>query len=167
MLSIILVKRRDPPLHTHAIPGGFVNIGEDMHAAVIREVFEVGAAPPFIFHSVSMSTMPDTSIWYPTCPPPPPGLTMDADHIELFRVKSDPHRDKRRHTVSLVYRCRVPNNDLSALKKKGGDDAKGVDVVPVGSLKDLKLAFDHKKILHEYLETYHPDVARGARLGKV
>ena len=27
-VNIILVRRRDPPLHTHAIPGGFVNIGE-------------------------------------------------------------------------------------------------------------------------------------------
>ena len=25
--------------------------------------------------------------------------------MELFRIYSDPQRDKRRHTVSAVYRC--------------------------------------------------------------
>jgi len=134
-LSIILVRRRDPPLHTYAIPGGFVNVGEDMHAAVAREVFE------------------ET------------GLMLDLAHIELFTVKSDPKRDKRRHTVSLVYRCRVPRNDLSLLKAHGGDDAKGVEVVAATKLHELNLAFDHKQILNEYLLKYHPAAAALAELG--
>lgn len=38
-ISIILVERRDPPRRL-ALPGGFVNVGESVEAAVIREVLE-------------------------------------------------------------------------------------------------------------------------------
>ena len=38
-ISIVLVERRDPP-RLLAIPGGFVNVGESVEAATIREVKE-------------------------------------------------------------------------------------------------------------------------------
>jgi 8-oxo-dGTP diphosphatase len=78
-------------------------------------------------------------------------LTIDS--MSQFRVYSDPLRDSRRHTVSVVFRCVV--KDISSMKQ--GDDAKAVVLV---SLKDaissLRLAFDHKRILSEYLAIYHP-----------
>ncbi len=122
-MSLVLVRRRDPPLHTHAIPGGFVNIGEDVTNAVIREVFE------------------ET------------GLVIELKDIHFWRVMSDPSRDPRRHTVSLVYRCRV--SDLSTLKRNGGDDAKGVELVSASRLPSLTLAFDHRDILRSYLQEFH------------
>ena len=71
--------------------------------------------------------------------------------MEQFHVYSDPARDKRRHTVSVVFRCIV--KDIKNLKR--GDDAKGVKVIPLNKVLELNLAFDHKQILTEYIQKYH------------
>lgn len=61
---------------------------------------------------------------------------------------SDPARDKRRHTVSSVFMCHVENAD----NLHRGDDAKGVAVVPLSKVLSLDLAFDHHKILSDYIK---------------
>jgi 8-oxo-dGTP diphosphatase len=120
--KIILVFRRDPPKEVFAIPGGFVNIGETTEDATIREAKE------------------ETN------------LTLSLSNLEQFHFYSDPHRDKRRHTVSMVYRCLVNNiQDL-----KNGDDAKAVKAIPLSEILSLSLAFDHKTVLTDYLKRYHP-----------
>jgi 8-oxo-dGTP diphosphatase len=58
--------------------------------------------------------------------------------LEQFKIYSDPNRDKRRHTVSAVFRCIA--TDSKDLKK--GDDAKYVAVVPLRDVLKLPLAFD-------------------------
>lgn len=74
--------------------------------------------------------------------------------IEQFRVYSDPKRDKRRHTVSAVFRCHVK----SFSELKAGDDAKGVELVPLQKIDTLDLAFDHRQILKEYVAHFHPNL---------
>ena len=69
---------------------------------------------------------------------------------------SDPIRDPRRHTASMVFRCKV--SDISHLKN--GDDAKAVVTVPLKDAPNLSLAFDHKKILLDYIAKYHQNVQR-------
>ena len=80
---------------------------------------------------------------------------LDLSHMEQFRVYSDPARDKRRHTVSAVFRCVA--KDIDQLHK--GDDAKGVEVVRLDHVLRLDLAFDHRVILTDYIRTYHPSLA--------
>lgn len=75
-------------------------------------------------------------------------------HMEQFGMYSDPDRDPRRHTASMVFRCQVASlKDL-----KNGDDAKAVKVVPLKDALNLPLAFDHKKILTDYTRKFHPDL---------
>lgn len=85
-------------------------------------------------------------------------LPLEFDKIDQFRVYSDPNRDKRRHTVSVVFRCHGNADDIWKLKK--GDDAKSVVLVPIMEVTDLNLAFDHKQILTDYIKTYYPKVAQ-------
>ena len=81
---------------------------------------------------------------------------LELRHLEQFHVYSDPRRDKRRHTVSVVFRCIAKN--ISTLHV--GDDAKGVVVVPLDKVLTLDFAFDHQKIINDYIRTYHSHMLR-------
>lgn len=72
--------------------------------------------------------------------------------VEQFRVYSDPKRDARRHTVSVVFRCIV--KDFTNIRR--GDDAKSVVIVPLQNALKLNLAFDHRTIILDYIRHYHP-----------
>ena len=117
--SILLVEREDTG--KHALPGGFVNWGERVEDAVIREVHE------------------ETN------------LVVEMDNLSLFGVYSNPRRDYRRHTASVVYVIRV---DAGTLRHaKSGDDAKAVvkhSLAEAVSLSDL--AFDHQDIIRDFLQ---------------
>lgn len=72
---------------------------------------------------------------------------LDVYGVSLFGVYSDPQRDKRGHTVSIVFVCKPKN--LTELK--GKDDA---ELAGLFRLDDLppNIAFDHGKIISDYLE---------------
>jgi len=108
---IVLIERKNPPLGW-AIPGGFVDIGETVEHAAIREAEEE--------------------------------VCLKVELIELLGVYSDPKRDPRGHTASVVYVARASGQPRAA------DDAANVHIYPVSALPQ-QLAFDHKLILQDYV----------------
>ncbi|HEX6001372.1 MAG TPA: NUDIX hydrolase [Hyphomicrobiaceae bacterium] len=66
---------------------------------------------------------------------------LEAGRLRLLGVYSDPSRDPRAHTCSVVYLASVPRGARPA----AGDDAAAAEWVEDWSKVDL--AFDHAKIL--------------------
>ncbi|KAF5034027.1 NUDIX domain protein [anaerobic digester metagenome] len=71
------------------------------------------------------------------------GLTVEL--TGLLGVYSDPARDPRQHTMSVVYIAQALDPDELA----AGDDAKEVDVFPIGQWPS-PLCFDHERIVNDY-----------------
>ncbi len=71
-------------------------------------------------------------------------LIVSESDLELLGVYSDPGRDPRGHVISHVYIARKFSGVL-----KAGDDAQETSFFPINKLP--KLAFDHDKILKDYL----------------
>ncbi len=65
--------------------------------------------------------------------------------INLIGVYSDPKRDPRGHTVSIIYELRIINGKLES-----GDDATDVNFFNLNNLPD-NLSFDHKKVIKDYI----------------
>jgi len=106
----VLIERRNEP-HGWAIPGGFVDVGEAVEVAAIREAHE------------------ET------------GLSVQLGH--LLGVYSDPRRDPRGHTVTVVYIASATGIPRAA------DDARNVRVCAPDA-PPSPLVFDHPKILSDY-----------------
>ncbi|RKX48535.1 MAG: ADP-ribose pyrophosphatase, partial [Thermotoga sp.] len=71
----------------------------------------------------------------------------------LFGVYSDPDRDPRGHTVSIVYVLKRRGGTL-----RGGDDAEDARFFPLDELPEL--AFDHGKILSDFRRKISDDVSK-------
>ena len=73
---------------------------------------------------------------------------LSATNLKQFRVYSDPKRDPRGHVVSVVFTCK----GKGTIKAK--DDAKNITIIKITDLKKWKnkLAFDHYKIIEEWME---------------
>ena len=110
--QIILIKRKNPPFQgNYALPGGFVDYGETVENAVVREFKE------------------ETSL--------------DAEIKDFIGIYSEPDRDPRGHTVSIVFELRITGGTMLA-----GDDAAEVSLFKLDELPDL--AFDHGKIISKF-----------------
>ena len=68
---------------------------------------------------------------------------LDIYDIKLFGVFSDPSRDPRGHTVSIVFTAKADGEPV------GADDALRAKVFELNKLPE-KIAFDHAKILDYY-----------------
>jgi len=110
--GIVMVERKNPPFGW-ALPGGFVDWGESVEEAVVREVKEE--------------------------------TNLDFVNIQQFKVYSQPQRDPRFHTVSVVFVGKGKGT------LKASSDAKNVKVFKFNNLPQV-IAFDHKKIIEDYLK---------------
>jgi len=70
---------------------------------------------------------------------------------KLAGVYSDPDRDPRGHTVTIVYILDIIFGDINA-----GDDASNVKFFNIKELP--KLSFDHGKIINDILQRFYCDV---------
>ncbi len=112
--GIVLIKRKNPPIGL-ALPGGFVDVGERVEDALVREMKEE--------------------------------TNLDVQITLLLGVYSDPKRDPRFHTASVVYVARAKGIP------KGGDDAKEAHIYPLDEIVFDNLVFDHAQILKDYLKS--------------
>ncbi len=71
---------------------------------------------------------------------------LDLTEIRQFHTYSDPKRDPRFHTIGTVFIAKAKG------KPQAGDDAAGLKVVSLNDLKKYEFAFDHKKIIEDYLK---------------
>ncbi len=70
------------------------------------------------------------------------GLEIEIE--KLVNVYSNPKRDPRGHFISICFLCRKTGGTLRA-----ATDAANVSIFSLKEVKNLKLAFDHKKMLED------------------
>jgi len=112
--GIVLIERKNEPRGL-ALPGGFVDVGERVEDALVREMKEE--------------------------------TNLDVTISRVFGIYSDPARDPRFHTASVVYVAKAKG------EPKGGDDAKEAKLYRLDAIPMEKLVFDHTKIVQDYLHS--------------
>ncbi len=110
---VILIKRKNPP-YGWAIPGGFVDYGESLEEAAVREAKEE--------------------------------THLDVELVRQFHTYSDPNRDPRYHTISIVYIAKGKGTP------QADDDALEIGIFSESDLPG-KIAFDHRSILSAYFKS--------------
>lgn len=108
--GIILIERKNKPFGW-ALPGGFVDYGESLESAAVREARE------------------ETSL--------------EISNLRLLGCYSDPARDARFHTISVVYIASASGIPRAA------DDAVNLGTFCRNSLPNV-LCFDHARIIDDY-----------------
>lgn len=116
--GIVLIERSNDPKGL-ALPGGFVDVGESVEEALVREMQEE--------------------------------TNLKVEISKLLGVYSDPKRDPRFHTASVVFIVQAQG------QPKGGDDAKEAKLYALEEIPMDQLVFDHRVILKEYLKQRSAD----------
>ncbi|BAZ65870.1 MAG: NUDIX hydrolase [Pelatocladus maniniholoensis HA4357-MV3] len=73
---------------------------------------------------------------------------LEVELIEQFHVYSDPARDRRKHTISIVFLATAKG------EPQAGDDAKGIEIFESWRVPN-NLCFDHDTILRDYWRYRH------------
>ncbi len=73
---------------------------------------------------------------------------LELKDLKQFHTYSEPGRDPRFQTVTVVFTA------AGVGKPHAGDDAKGLKVVKFAELPKLKYAFDHNKVIEDYLRKF-------------
>lgn len=68
---------------------------------------------------------------------------LQVELVEQFHVYSDPSRDPRQHTMSVVFLATATG------EPQAGDDAKSIDIFESWRIP-TQLCFDHDRILRDY-----------------
>ncbi len=68
--------------------------------------------------------------------------SLDVEIERLIGVYSDPKRDPRGHTASVVFLCKIISGSMEA-----EDDAAGIAAFSKEEVEKLQIAFDHRKII--------------------
>ncbi len=110
--GVVLIERVNAP-HGFALPGGFIDEGESVEHAAVREMLEE--------------------------------TNLQVELEGLLGVYSAPDRDPRFHTMSVVFVGKACNPEAL----QAGDDAQHAAFYALDALP--KLAFDHAKILQDYM----------------
>ena len=71
---------------------------------------------------------------------------LDVRILNKIGLYIEEGRDPRGNIHSTAYKCSIIG-DIS--KMRSGDDSRKVELLPKNQLKDIELAFDHKKILED------------------
>jgi len=71
---------------------------------------------------------------------------LDIKILHKIGLYNEEGRDPRGNIHSIAYKCSIIG-DIT--KMRSGDDSKKVEMIPKNQLKDVELAFDHKKILED------------------
>ena len=110
--GIVFIQRKNPP-HGWALPGGFVDVGETVEEAAVREAKEE--------------------------------TLLDVRLKRQFHTYSDPDRDPRHHTISVVFIAEARGIPVAA------DDAVDIGIFKAETLPE-PIAFDHREIAHDYFQ---------------
>jgi O-acetyl-ADP-ribose deacetylase (regulator of RNase III)/ADP-ribose pyrophosphatase YjhB (NUDIX family) len=70
---------------------------------------------------------------------------LDLIELKQFHTYSEPDRDPRFHTIGTVFIAKAQGIP------RAGDDAQSLEIIKLDSIEKLDFAFDHKKILQDYL----------------
>ncbi|MFN2462694.1 MAG: NUDIX domain-containing protein [Candidatus Dormibacteria bacterium] len=123
-LSVLLVRRRSDPFGGDwALPGGFVDPGEDIEAAATRELAE----------ETGLDQLPD-------------GI-----HLEQLRTYGKPGRDPRGRTVSVAHLGLLADQP-SVKAGDDAADARFWPIEDLAGDDGPTLAFDHDEILRDGVE---------------
>lgn len=71
---------------------------------------------------------------------------LDIYEVKQFHTYSDPRRDPRFPTIATVFTAKAKGSP------KAGDDAAAFKIVTENEISKLDFAFDHKKILQDYIK---------------
>ena len=109
--GFVIIRRKFEPLGW-ALPGGFVDYGESLEHAAVREAKEE------------------------TC--------LDVKLLNILGVLSEPGRDPRGRTVSIVYEAEMIGGKLQGSRET--EEVKWFDTMPD------KVAFDHANVLKDVMK---------------